>query len=218
MLKMASATDSDRHGKLCNAFKSFYNSKNHGAADIQHHQLMEDKGFEDAVFGEAVSMTLWSGNFTRPNPSAPGVLSPFSFKEQEPLGSSQRNRSLILSMIMNAKGDLSKSIDDIKASSKVETTVPSDYYGFIYQMKAFRALIEIITGNDSLVSVQLKKLSQINRKILFKLQDRNRPRQLLPRKIPKRCRLPLPSISTRLQEIPRRRGCKQPHCQLSQFT
>ena len=155
---MASATNSNHIGKLCNAFKSFYNSKNHGAADIQHHQLMEDKGFEDAVFGEAVSMTLWSGNFTRPNPSAPGVLSPFSFKEQEPLGSSQRNRSLILSIIMNATGDLSKSINDIKASSKVETTVPTDYYGFIYQMKAFRALIEIITHNDSLVSVQLDNL------------------------------------------------------------
>ena len=71
MLKMASATDSDHIGKLCDAFKSFYNSKNHGAADIQLHQLMEDKGFGDAVFGEGVSMTLWSGNFTCPNPSAP---------------------------------------------------------------------------------------------------------------------------------------------------
>jgi hypothetical protein len=158
MLKMASATNSDHIGELWDACKSFYNSKNHGAADIQLHQLMEDKGFGDAVLGKAVSMTLWSGNFTRPNPSAPGVLSPFSFKEQEPLGSSQRNRSLILSMIMNAKGDLSKSINYIKASSKVETTVPSDYYGFIYQMKAFRALIEITTGNDSLVSVQLENL------------------------------------------------------------
>ncbi len=59
---------------------------------------------------------------------------------------------------MNAKEDLSKSINDIKASSMVETTVPSDYYGFIYQMKAFRALIEIITHNDSLVSVQLDNL------------------------------------------------------------
>jgi len=97
MLKMASATESDHIGDLCEAFKSFYNSKNHGAADVQLHQLMEDKGFGDAVFSEGISMTLWSGNFTRPNPSAPGALSPFSFKEQEPLGSSQRNRSLILS-------------------------------------------------------------------------------------------------------------------------
>ena len=158
MLKMASATDSDQLGELCEAFKSFYNSKNHGAADIQLHQLMEDKGFGDAAFGEGVSMTLWSGNFNRPNPAAPGVLSPFSFKEQEPLGSTQRNRSLILSMILNTKGGLSKSIDELKASSKVETTVPSDYHGFIYQMKAFSALIEIITGDDSLVSVQLQNL------------------------------------------------------------
>ena len=119
---------------------------------------MEDKGFGDAAFGEGVSMTLWSGNFNRPNPAAPGVLSPFSFKEQEPLGSTQRNRSLILSMILNTKGGLSKSIDELKASSKVETTVPSDYHGFIYQMKAFSALIEIITGDDSLVSVQLQNL------------------------------------------------------------
>ncbi len=88
MLKMASTTVPDRIGDLCNAFKSFFNSKNHGATNIQLHQLMEDKGFGDAVFGEGVSITLWSGNFTRPNPSAPGVLSPFSFKEREPLGSS----------------------------------------------------------------------------------------------------------------------------------
>jgi len=59
---------------------------------------------------------------------------------------------------MNAKGDLSKSIDEIKSSSKVLTTVPSDYYGFIYQLKAYSALIEIITGDNSLVSVQLANL------------------------------------------------------------
>ena len=89
MLKMASATNLDQIGELCNAFKSFYNSQNHGAADIQRHQLMEEKGFGDAVFGKGVSMTLWSGNFTHSNPSTPGFLSPLSFKEQEPFGSSQ---------------------------------------------------------------------------------------------------------------------------------
>ena len=61
-------------------------------------------------------------------------------------------------MILNTKGGLSKSIDKLKASSKVETTVPSDYHSFIYQMKAFSALIEIITGDNSLVSVQLQNL------------------------------------------------------------
>ncbi len=56
MLKMASATEPDQIGDLCNAFKSFFNSKNHSTADIQLHQLMEDKGFGDAVFGEGVSI------------------------------------------------------------------------------------------------------------------------------------------------------------------
>jgi hypothetical protein len=64
MLKMASATELDQNGELCNTFKSFFNSKNHSAADIQLHQLMEDKGFSDTVFGEGVSMTLWSGNLS----------------------------------------------------------------------------------------------------------------------------------------------------------
>ena len=158
MLKMASVTNSNQIGELCNAFKSFYNSKNHWAADIQLQQLMEDKGFEDAVFGKGVTMILWSGNFTRPNPSAPGVLSPFSFKEQEPLGLSQQNRSLILSMIMNSKGDLLKNLDKIKAPAKVKTMVPTDYHGFIYQMKAYAALIKIVAGDESLVSVQLVNL------------------------------------------------------------
>jgi len=60
MIKMASATEFDQIGDLCDAFKSFFKSKNHRAADIQLHQLMEDKGFSDAVFGEGVSLTLWS--------------------------------------------------------------------------------------------------------------------------------------------------------------
>jgi hypothetical protein len=97
MLKMASATELEQNGELCNTFKSSFNSKNHGAADIQLHQLMEDKGFSNAVFREGVSMTLWSGNISRPNPLAPGVLSPFSFKEMEPLGSSQRKQLLRIS-------------------------------------------------------------------------------------------------------------------------
>jgi hypothetical protein len=59
-------------------------------------------------------------------------------------------------MILNAKGDLSNSLlDEMKALSKVETTVPTDYYGFIYQMKTYSALVKIITGKCSLVSVQL---------------------------------------------------------------
>jgi hypothetical protein len=158
MLKKDSAMELDQTSDLCSAFISLFNSKNHGAADIQLHQLMEDKGFGDAVFGEGVSMTLWSGNFLRPNPVAPRVISPFSFKEMEPLGSSQRARLLLLSMVLNSKGNLWKSLNEMKASSKVETMVPTDYYGFIYQMKAYSAMIGIITGKNSYVSVHLKNL------------------------------------------------------------
>jgi hypothetical protein len=61
-------------------------------------------------------------------------------------------------MALNAKGDLSKSLDEIKALSKVETTVPTDYYGFIYQMKAYSAIAGIITGDNSHISVQLENL------------------------------------------------------------
>jgi hypothetical protein len=164
MLKMASAMELDQTGDLCNAFKFFFNSKNHGAANIQLHQLMEDKGLSNTVFSKGVLMTLWSGNFLRPHPSAPRVLSPFSFKEMEPLGSSQRKRLLLLRMVLNAKGDLLKSLDEMKASSKVETMIPTDYYGFIYQMKAYSAMIGIITGKNSFVSFQLENLVQLIKK------------------------------------------------------
>jgi hypothetical protein len=67
-------------------------------------------------------------------------------------------------MVLNAKGDLSKSLDEMKASSKFETTVPTDYYGFIYQMKTYSALVEIITGKCSLISVQLENLVRLIKK------------------------------------------------------
>jgi hypothetical protein len=49
-------------------------------------------------------------------------------------------------MVLGAKGDLSESLEEMKASSKVKTMVPTDYYGFIYQMKAFSTLVGIILG------------------------------------------------------------------------
>jgi hypothetical protein len=67
-------------------------------------------------------------------------------------------------MVLNAKGDLLKSLDEMKASSKIETMVPTDYYGFIYQMKTYSALVKIITGKCSLVSVQLKNLVRLIKK------------------------------------------------------
>ena len=72
---------------------------------------MEDKNLSNVVFTKGVAMTLWSGKFVRPNPLAPGVLSPFLFKEMELLNSNQRDKSLLLSIFLNAKTDLSKNID-----------------------------------------------------------------------------------------------------------
>ena len=67
-------------------------------------------------------------------------------------------------MALNAKGNLLKSLDEMKALSKVETTVPTDYYGFIYQMKTYSALVKIITGKCSLVSFQLENLVRLIKK------------------------------------------------------
>jgi hypothetical protein len=47
-------------------------------------------------------------------------------------------------MVLGEKGDLSKSLEEMKASSKVETTVPTDYHSFIYQIKAFSTIVGII--------------------------------------------------------------------------
>ncbi len=159
MLQMASATESDQTGKPCNTFKTFFDSKNHVAANIQLCQLMEDKGLGNVIFGREVFKTLWSGNFARANLLAPGLPSPFSFKEMEPFGSSQRKRSLLLSKVLNAKGDLLKSLEEMKALPKVETTILTDYYGFIYQIKTYKVLIGIVTGKSSLASVQLENFN-----------------------------------------------------------
>jgi hypothetical protein len=39
--------------------------------------------------------------------------------------------------------------------------VPTDYYGFIYQMKAYSAIVGIITSDDSYASVQLENLVRL---------------------------------------------------------
>jgi hypothetical protein len=53
-------------------------------------------------------------------------------------------------MVLGAKGDLLKSLEEMKASSKVETTDPTNYYGFIYQMKAFSTIVGIILEEESM--------------------------------------------------------------------
>jgi hypothetical protein len=85
---------------------------------------------------------------------------PFSFLEMNPLSNTQGNQSLILSLILNSKGNLFMSVNKIKSSCKAEVTVPPNYHGFLYQLKAFTAAIKIITGNKSVISIKLANLSQ----------------------------------------------------------
>jgi hypothetical protein len=114
MLKMAAANDCDRSGEIGEGQKSFSNSKNHGAANIQLHHLMEDKGFSDVSFSKGMTISLWLGHFTRANPLIPGAFSPFLFSEMNPLSNNQQNWLLILSLVLNSKGNLWKSLDIIK--------------------------------------------------------------------------------------------------------
>ncbi len=101
MMKMASATDCNYSGELGEGLKSFFNSKNHGVADIQLHHLMEDKGFSDASFIKGMTISLWSGRFTQANPSVTGASSPFSFSEMNPLSNNQHDWLLILSLVLD---------------------------------------------------------------------------------------------------------------------
>jgi hypothetical protein len=45
MILMASATEPDHAGEFCNSFKSFYNSKNQGYADMELHHQFDAKNF-----------------------------------------------------------------------------------------------------------------------------------------------------------------------------
>jgi hypothetical protein len=90
MLKMASANDCDRSGELGEGLKFFFNSKNHGSADIQLHHLMQDKGFSNVSFSKCMTISLWLGHFTQGNPLVPEAFSPFSFLEMNPLSNNQQ--------------------------------------------------------------------------------------------------------------------------------
>ncbi len=160
MLKMASANDCDCSGEHGEGLKSFFNSISHGAADIHFHHLMDHKGFSDVFFSKGMTISLWSGHFTGANPSVPGAFSPFSFLEMNPLSNNQCNQLLIFSLVLNSKGDLSKSLDKITSSCKAKVTVPTNYHRFLYQLKAYTAAIKIILGDDSIVSIHLANLSQ----------------------------------------------------------
>ena len=61
----------------------------------------------------------------------------------------QKSHSLTCTMI-NQKGGLAQSAEEIKKKAKQNIEAPSDYNDMIFQLKAFMALIEILFGNNSI--------------------------------------------------------------------
>jgi hypothetical protein len=160
MILMASATEPDQVGEFCNSFKSFYNSKNQGYADMELHHQFDAKNLQNVGFAEGTVLAIWSGLLKRSNPTAPSNCTPFAFRELQPMNMNQKSRSLICTMI-NQKGGLAQSAEEIKKKAKQNIEAPSDYNEMIYQLKAFVALTEILFGDDSITAEKLKMFVQL---------------------------------------------------------
>ena len=160
MILMASATEPDQAGEFCNSFKSFYNSKNQGYADMELHHQFDAKNFQNVGFAEGTVLAMWSGLLKRSNPTAPSNCTLFAFQELQPMNMNQKSRSLICTMI-NQKGGLAQSAEEIKKKAKQNIEAPSDYNEMIFQLKAFVALIEILFGNNSITAEKLKTFVQL---------------------------------------------------------
>ena len=160
MILMASATEPDQVGEFCNSFKSFYNSKNQGYADMELHHQFDAKNFQNVGFAEGTVLAMWSGLLKRSNPTAPSNCTPFAFRELQPMNMNQKSRSLICTMV-NQKGGLAQSAEEIKKKAKQNIEAPSDYNEMIFQLKAFVALIEILFGDDSITAEKLKTFVQL---------------------------------------------------------
>ncbi len=156
MILMASAVDHGIQSKYAESFKAFYNSKNHGYADMELHHQFNPKGFHNVGFEEGTVLVLWSGLLKRSNPTAPSNCTPFAFQELQPANMNQKSRSLICTMI-NQKGGLAQNAEEIKMKAKQDVAAPNDYTKMIFQLQEFVALIKILFGEESIAASKLKK-------------------------------------------------------------
>ncbi len=67
----------------------------------------------------------------------------------------QKSWSLICTII-NQRGGLAQSTEEIKAKAKQEVSAPKKYNEMLYQLKAFIALIEILFGDESITALKLQ--------------------------------------------------------------
>ncbi len=58
--------------------------------------------------------------------------------------------------MINQKGGLSKSTEEIKAKAKQELLAPKNYNEMLFQLKAFVALIEILFRDESITAHRLQ--------------------------------------------------------------
>jgi hypothetical protein len=137
-------------------FKAFYNSKNHEYADMELHHQFDAKGFHNVGFAEGTVLALWTGLLKRSNPTVPSNCTLFAFQELQPANMNQKSRSLICTMI-NQKGGLAPSAEEIKTKAKQDVAAPRDYTKMIFQLHVFTALIEILFGEESIAASKLKK-------------------------------------------------------------
>jgi hypothetical protein len=71
------------------------------------------------------------------------------------MNTNQKSQSLICTMI-NQRGGLSQSTEEIKAKVKQEVSAPKKYNEMLFQLKAFVALIEILFGDESIMALKLQ--------------------------------------------------------------
>jgi hypothetical protein len=131
MILMASAIKPDIQGEYANSFKAFYNSKNHGYADMELHHQVEAKGIHNVGFAEGTVLALWSGLLKRSNPTGPRNCTPFAFCELQPANMNQKSRSLICTM-RNQTGGLAQSAEEIKTKAKQDVAAPESYTKMLF--------------------------------------------------------------------------------------
>jgi hypothetical protein len=123
-----------------------------------HHQF-DGKDFQNLGYAEGTVLALWSGLFKRSNPTASSNCTPFAFRKLQPMNMNQKSWSLICTMI-NQKGGLAQSAEEIKAKAKQEVSAPKNYNEMLFQLKAFAALIEILFGDESIIAHRLQAFVQ----------------------------------------------------------
>ncbi len=119
-----------------------------------HHQF-NGKDFQNLGYTKGTVLALWSGLFKRSNLTTPSNCTPFAFHELQPMNMNQKSWSLICTMI-NQKGGLAQSVEEIKAKAKQEVSSPENNNKMLFQLKAFAALIKILFGDESITAHRLQ--------------------------------------------------------------